>query len=91
MRNRLSALALAAGLMLVSCSGALTPSQVTPGSDKDGIELRTQFPVYAPDVPFIQFSISNHSGETAECDCHETGSNENNRHTLERLRNVVTF
>ena len=66
MRNRLSALALAAGLMLVSCSGALTPSQVTPGSDSDGIELRTQFPVYAPDVPFIQFSISNHSGQTAE-------------------------
>ncbi len=68
MRKRLSALALATalGLALLSCSGTLTPSQVSPGSEDDGIVLQTQFPVYAPDVPFIQFSITNNSGDTAE-------------------------
>ena len=70
MRKRLSALAhaltLALGLALLSCTGTLTPSQITPGTDEDGIVLKTQFPVYAPDVPFIQFSIANNSGETAE-------------------------
>lgn len=59
-------LSLALGLALLSCTGTLTPSQVTPGTDEDGIVLKTQFPVYAPDVPFIQFSIANNSGETAE-------------------------
>lgn len=68
MRKQLSALtlSLALGLALFSCTGTLTPSQVTPGTDEDGIVLKTQFPVYAPDVPFIQFSIANNSGETAE-------------------------
>lgn len=60
------ALVLTLGLALLSCTGTLTPSQITPGTDEDGIVLKTQFPVYAPDVPFIQFSIANNSGETAE-------------------------
>ena len=58
--------ALAAIGLLLSACGTLPPSQVTPGSADDGIVLRTQFPVYAPDVPFIQFTIENNSGDMAE-------------------------
>ena len=59
-------LALILGLLLISCGAPLTPSTVTPAAEEDGITLKTQFPVYAPDVPFIQFTISNNSGELAE-------------------------
>jgi len=52
-------------LLLASCT-SLLPSQITPEPVGDGIVLKTQFPVYAPDVPFIQFSITNNSGKTAE-------------------------
>ncbi len=66
MRKYLLALALVLVLMLVSCGAPMTPSTVTPAAEENGITLKTQFPVYAPDVPFIQFSIINNSGETAE-------------------------
>ena len=59
-------LALLLGLLLVSCGAPMTPSAVTPAAEENGITLKTQFPVYAPDVPFIQFSIINNSGEMAE-------------------------
>ena len=59
-------LALLLGLLLVSCGAPMTPSAVTPAAEENGITLKTQFPVYAPDVPFIQFSITNNSGEMAE-------------------------
>lgn len=59
-------LALLLGLLLVSCGAPMTPSAVTPAAKENGITLKTQFPVYAPDVPFIQFSITNNSGEMAE-------------------------
>ena len=54
------------GLLLISCGAPMTPSTVTPAANDSGITLQTQFPVYAPDVPFIQFTISNNSGEMAE-------------------------
>jgi hypothetical protein len=57
-------LLLALGFLLVSCYRV--PSSVTPGNPDDGITLKTQFSVYAPDVPFVQFTIENNSGETAE-------------------------
>lgn len=65
MRKHLLALPLSLGLLLASCN-SLSPSQITPGTADDGIVLMTQFPVYAPDVPFIQFSITNNTGDTAE-------------------------
>ena len=65
MRKSLFSVLAAIGLLLSSC-GTLTPSQVTPGSEDDGIVLRTQFPIYASDVPFIQFTIENSSGDMAE-------------------------
>lgn len=63
-RIRVSVLTVLA-LLLSSCGG-LQPSQITPGQAEDGIVLKTQFPVYAPDVPFIQFTIENNSGDMAE-------------------------
>ena len=49
--------------LLFSCG--MSPSEITP--DNGGsITLQTQFPIYAPDVPFIQFSIINNSGDVAE-------------------------
>ena len=59
-------LALTLGLMLASCGTPLTPSTVTPAAETTGITLKTQFPVYAKDVEFIQFRIENNSGEMAE-------------------------
>ena len=49
--------------LLLSCG--MSPSEITPDNG-GGITLQTQFPVYAPDVPFIQFSITNNSGDMAE-------------------------
>ena len=54
------------GLLLSSCGAPMTPSAVTPAAADSGITLKTQFPVYAPDVPFIQFTITNNSGAMAE-------------------------
>ena len=81
MRKHLLALPLALGLLLASCT-SLSPSQITPGTDADGIVLKTQFPVYAPDVPFIQFSITNNSGGTAEY---------GTEWTLERLEDDIWY
>ncbi len=64
MRKLSLLLLLLLGFLLLSCS--MTPSSVIPGAAEDGITLKTQFPVYAPDVPFIQFTIENNSGDTAE-------------------------
>ena len=66
MRKLSLALLLVLGLLLVSCGMTMTPSDVTPGAAEDGITLKTQFSVYASDVPFIQFSIENNSGDMAE-------------------------
>ena len=66
MRKLILILAITLCLLLASCGAPLTPSAVTPAAEENGITLKTQFPVYAPDVPFIQFSITNNSGEMAE-------------------------